>query len=76
MDGKLDMKMIRPQKPNFLVIGFSRSKCSQMFFKIGALKNISNIHRKTPVLVPFFNKVAGLKARSFIKKRLNVGVLQ
>ena len=47
-----------------------------MFFKIGALKNVSNIHRKTPVLVSFFNKVAGLKACSFIKKILNVGFFQ
>ena len=29
-----------------------------------------NIHRKTPVLESLFNKVAGLKAYNFIKKRL------
>ena len=34
-----------------------RSRHSQMFFKIGALKNSCNIHRKTPVLEYLFNKV-------------------
>ena len=31
---------------------------------------IRNIHRKTPVLEPLFNKVSGLKACNFIKKRV------
>ena len=44
--------------------------CSQVFFK---MLSFSNIHRKTPVLVPLFNKVAGLKACNFIKKRLQHG---
>ena len=29
-----------------------------------------NMHRKTPMLEFFFNKVAGLKFSNFIKKRL------
>ena len=38
-----------------------RSSCSQMFFKIGVLKKLRNILRKTPVLESRFNKVADLK---------------
>ena len=30
---------------------------------------ICNIHRRTPVLMSLFNKVAGLRACNFIKKR-------
>ena len=41
-----------------------------MFFKIGVLK-IHEYHRKIPVLESLFNKVAGLNACSFIKKRLH-----
>ena len=40
----------------------SRSSCWQMFFKIGVLKKIRNIRKKTPVLESLFNKVADLKA--------------
>ena len=46
----------------------SRSSCSQMFFKIGVLKNFCNIHGETPVLKSLLNKVAGLKACNFISK--------
>ena len=42
----------------------SRSSRSQMFFKIGVLKNFA------PVLESIIDKVAGLKACNFIKKRL------
>ena len=49
-----------------------RSSRSQMFFKIGVLRNF---RRKTPVLESVFNKVAGLKVCNFIKKGLqNTGV--
>ena len=41
-----------------------------MFFTIHFLKNIANFCRKTPVLESLFNKVAGLRACIFIKKRL------
>ena len=47
-----------------------RDSCSQMFFKTGVLKNLEISHRKTPVSESIFNKVAGLKACNFIKKRL------
>ena len=40
-----------------------------MFFEIGVLK-VYNIHRKTSALESQFNKVAGLEAYKFIKKRL------
>ena len=46
-----------------------RSSNSQMFFKIGFLKNFAN-HKKTPVLESLFKKVADLKVSKFIKKRL------
>ena len=39
-----------------------------MFFKISVLKKFHNIHKKLPVLESVFNKVAGLKAKNFIKK--------
>ena len=35
----------------------------------GVIKIVCNIPRKTPVLESLFNKVAGLKACNFIKKR-------
>ena len=44
----------------------SLSNHSQMFFKIGVIKIFCKIHRKTPVLESLFDKVAGLKACSFI----------
>ena len=36
---------------------------SQMFFKIGILRNFEKFHRKTPVLESLFNKVKGLEAK-------------
>ena len=52
-----------------------KSSHSQMFFKIGVLKKIRNIHRKTPVLEFLFNKVAGLQAvLSFLKRDSNIVV--
>ena len=46
----------------------------------GVLQNrcswkLCKFHRKKPVLEPLFNKVAGLKACNFIKKRLQRGCL-
>ena len=35
----------------------------EVFYKKTALENFENIRRKTPVLEPLFNKVAGLKKR-------------
>ena len=40
-----------------------------MFFKIGVLKNFAKFHKTTPVLESLFNKVAGLKAYTCIRKR-------
>ena len=41
----------------------------KVFYKKALLKNfVCNIHRKTPVLEPLFNKV-DLQACNFIKKR-------
>ena len=44
-----------------LFIGVFQSRCSKKFH---------NIHRKTPVLKSLFDKVAGLTAHNFNKKRL------
>ena len=49
-----------------------RSSRSQMFFKIGALKNFANFTEKKPVLKSLFNKVAGLK--DFNKRDSNTDV--
>ena len=45
-------------------------KQPQMFFKRGVLKNFAIFTGKTSMLEYRFNKVAGLKVCSFIKKRL------
>ena len=46
-----------------------RTSSSQMFFETDVLK-VCNIHRKTPVLVSLFGKIASLEVFKFIKKRL------
>ena len=46
-----------------------RTSSSQMFFETDVLK-VCNIHRKTPVLVSLFSKIASLEVFKFIKKRL------
>ena len=48
----------------------SRNSRSQMFFRIGVLKNCSNVYRKTPLLDSLFNKIAGLQTYNLIKKKL------
>ena len=55
---------IEPRERNY------KSSRSQIFFKIGVLKNFANFTGKAPVLESSFNKVAGLKTCNFIKKRL------
>ena len=55
---------IEPRERNY------KSSRSQIFFKIGLLKNFANFTGKAPVLESPFNKVAGLKTCNFIKKRL------
>ena len=47
-----------------------RSSSSQMFFKIGVLKNFRTFHRKILVLESLFNKASSLQVYNFIKKRL------
>ena len=53
----------------YLIHNWFRSNCSQIFYKIDALKNFSKIHRKRPLLGSLSNKAASLKAWNFIKKR-------
>ena len=43
---------------------------SEVFCKNRCSSKIHKIHRKTPVFQSLFNKVAGLQACNFIKKRL------
>ena len=51
-----------------------RSSSSQIFFKIGLLKNLDNFLRKLHVLESLFNKFACLKTCNFIKNDSNTGV--
>ena len=46
-----------------------RSSLSQMFLKVAVLKSFENTIKKTLVLECIFNKLAGLNACIFIKKR-------
>ena len=48
-----------------------KSSRSQIFFKIGVLKNFANSTGKYLCWSPLFNKVACLKTCNFIKKRLH-----
>ena len=48
----------------------TRSSRSQMFFKIGVLKNFRKFHRKTPILESLSIKVTGLRTWNDIIKRL------
>ena len=43
--------------------------------KIGVLKNFANFTQRTPMLESLFNKITGLKAQNFSKKRSNTGAL-
>ena len=53
-----------------------RSSRSQMFFKIGVLKNFHKCHRKTPVLEYLFNKVTGpYRSATLLKRDPKAGVL-
>ena len=49
-----------------------KSSRLQMLFQIDVLEKFRNIYSKTPVLESLFNKVGGLKACNFIKKRLQL----
>ena len=55
---------------NQLVTTSLRRNCSQMFFKIGVLKNFAIFTGKPLCLSLIFNKIAGLQPCNFIKKRL------
>ena len=46
------------------------SNRSQMFLKIGVLKNLANFTGKHLCWSLFFNKVAGLRPATLLKKRL------
>ena len=67
----LDLKPLSPCKSEPLKK--LKSSHLQMFFKIGNIKTC-NIHRKTPVLGSFLNKVAGLKVCKFLQIDFNTGV--
>ena len=54
----------------FTMIAGSRSSRPEVFCKKFVLKNFTKIHRKTPVPESFFNKIAGLKPATLLKKRL------
>ena len=56
------MRVIRENSCMLEVAATIRNSCSQMFFKIGALKNFAIFTGKTPMLESFFNKI--------VKKRL------
>ena len=48
---------------------------SQMFFKLGVLKNFENFTEKTPVLDSLFDNLAGLKkSATLLKRDSNTGV--
>ena len=63
------IRLSRNFRTNFLRIAF-RSSRLQMFFRIGVLKNFSNIHRKAQVLQFHFNKNASLKGLHYITPTL------
>ena len=42
----------------------------EVFYKKAVIKNFAKLCRKTPVLEPLFNKVAGLQACNFIKNKI------
>ena len=46
-----------------------RSSRSQMFFKLGVLKNFAIFSGKHLCWNPFFNEVAGLKPETSLKKK-------
>ena len=66
--------MIAFEYLNVCRVSFGRSSRSQMFSKVGVLKKFRNIQRKTTVLEFLFNKVEGLQACNFIKRKLNTDV--
>ena len=52
------------------LIWYYRSSYLEVFCRKGTLKKFREIHRKTPVPEPLFNKVAGLRPETLLKKRL------
>ena len=52
------------------LIWYYRSSYLEVFCRKGTLKKFLEIHRKTPVPEPLFNKVAGLRPETLLKKRL------
>ena len=56
-------KRVKPQKQSLQL--FCKQRCSQKFCKF---------HSETPVLKSLFNRVAGLQACNYIKKRPNIDV--
>ena len=52
----------------FVLAVFSRSRCSQMLFKVGDLKSFLNLTGKHLRWSLFFNKVGGLQGLQLYKK--------
>ena len=52
------------------LVSLFKNNISQVFYKNNCSLKFCNIYRKASVLECLFEKVAGLKARNFIKKRL------
>ena len=50
------------------LIWYYRSSYLEVFCRKGTLKKFREIHRKTPVPEPLFNKVAGLRPATLLKK--------
>ena len=48
----------------------SRSSREKVFCEKGVLRNLTIIHRKTPVQKSLFNKVPGLRPATLLKRRL------
>ena len=63
-------KYLRKNSLVYIEADFPPANRSQMFFKIGVLKNFAKSQENTPALESLFNKVADLKACNFIEKRL------
>ena len=53
-----------------MCVQYVQKQPPQLFFKKGVLKNFANFTGKHLCWSLFFNKVAGLRACNFIKKRL------
>ena len=56
-------------------VSISRSRSSQMSYKIGVLKTFATFTRKHTLVSLFFNKAAGLEPATFVKRDSRKSVL-